>query len=69
MSSAMGLWEGGIRTTDVAANTQRDSRELTWLHMIRTGGIVRGAGFGVQGGSAVGFSKLAVENPCKSEQS
>ena len=30
--------------------TQHDSQNLLWLHMIRTGGIVRDEGFGVQGG-------------------
>ena len=58
------------RTIDVAANTQRDSRELTWLHMIQTGAIVREEGFGVHGGFAeIHGNEMGVENQGESEQS
>ena len=50
--------------------TQRGSQNLMRLHMIRTGGIVRGQGLGVYGGSkSFAFSKLEVGNQGKSEQS
>ena len=49
--------------------TQCDPQNLIWLHMIRTGGIVRDEGFGVQGGlPTIGFRKLVFANLGKSKQ-